>query len=86
MLGRDAGTAVLLVEIVEESGAPLEGGIHPALDGSQGMIGGHGGVKVEDGEEFRLRLRLAAHALSDAAQPIGFNSTGDLPNSPLSGC
>ena len=62
LLGRDAGPAQFLVELVEEGRELLEHEVHTALDAAQRMVGGHALVEVDDGQEVRLGLRFSAHA------------------------
>lgn len=61
LLGRDAGPAQFLVELVEEGRELLEHEVHAALDGAQRMVGGHALVEVDDAQKVRLDLRFSAH-------------------------
>ena len=62
LLGRDAGPAQFLVELVEEGRELLKHEVHAALNGAQWMAAGHALVQVDDGQEVRLGLRFSAHA------------------------
>ena len=83
LLGRDAGAPQFLLELVEDRGEPLEHGIDLALDRAHGMIGGDGGVKVQDGEECGLGPRFWTHAVETHPGGTVFIFTRDLINSLL---
>src|ERR1043166_2871528 len=75
LLGRDAGWAKFLVEIVEQRREPLQDSIHMTLDDAQRMIRGHTGVEIDDGQEVRLRLRGSTHAILDIDPFQSFKQT-----------
>ena len=61
LLGRNAGAAILGIEIVEEGREFLEHRVHAALDRPQRMVSGDRRVEVDHGEKVRLNLRFSAH-------------------------
>jgi hypothetical protein len=72
LFGRDTGTAVLLVEFVEEGREILEDRVHARLNRAQGMGGRHAAVEVDDGKEVGLSLRFSAHGYQTMSTNILF--------------
>lgn len=65
LFGREAGSAVFFVDVIEEGREFLEDGIGLAFAGAPRMVRWDGGIEVEDGEEIGLRLGIAAHTFRE---------------------
>lgn len=69
LLWQDARTTVGLHELIEQGKLP-DDVIYATFDGSEGMVSGEGGIKVEDLQQVALRLRFVVHAAQTFIQPL----------------
>jgi len=67
LLRRNAGASLVGVECVEPRRELGPHGVHAPLDAAQRVLRRHPVVEVDDGEEFRLAVWIAAHVFSDSA-------------------
>ena len=61
LLRRNAVAPDVGIKFVKQRRELLQNRVHAALDGAQRMVGGHGGVEVDDRQKVRLSLRFSTH-------------------------
>ena len=63
LFGRNAGAAVVGIEIVKQRGELFQDDVHLAFDGAQRMIRRHALVEIDDRQKVRLGLEFSTHEL-----------------------